>query len=129
MRALSVEKGSTTASPSSISDDAADRRPIYPGSGSRTVLLLRPVLDELPAEAALDAQVAVGDVVVERRGDLDDRVVLDVQLRACSRRRSRGRSCRSRSAATRPRCRPARMSCSLLNISAPVGQTPMQLPQ
>src|SRR4029077_2095361 len=39
--------------------------------------LLAPV-HPLPPEAALDAQVAVGDVVVEGGGDLDDLLVLDV---------------------------------------------------
>ena len=38
------------------------------------------VLDELEAEAALDAEVAVGHRRVERRADLHDRVVLDVEL-------------------------------------------------
>ncbi len=33
----------------------------------------------LEAEAAFDAQVTVGDVVVEGGGDLDDAVVLNVQ--------------------------------------------------
>ena len=38
------------------------------------------VLDELEAEAALDAEVAVGHRRVERRIDLHDRVVLDVEI-------------------------------------------------
>src|SRR5947209_5755908 len=42
--------------------------------------MLRAVLHELVAEAALDAEVALGDVVVVRRGDVDDLVVLHVQL-------------------------------------------------
>src|SRR5215213_9535755 len=54
-------------------------------SGIRSLLVDRRrqlpavVLDELEAEAALDAEVAVRDRVVERRRDLDDRVVLLVQ--------------------------------------------------
>ncbi len=43
-------------------------------------LLVLVVLDELEPEAALDAEVAARDRVVERRGDLDDLVVLLVQL-------------------------------------------------
>ena len=69
-------------------------------------------LDVLEAEAALDAEVAARDVVVDGRGHLHDRVVLHVQRRACSRRRSRGRSCRSRVCSPRPTCPPARSSCS-----------------
>src|SRR5678816_1957744 len=38
------------------------------------------VLHELPAEAALHAQVAVRHVVIEGRGDADDRVVLHAEL-------------------------------------------------
>src|SRR4051794_3581830 len=53
----------------------ATARPASRGPGSGPL----PVLDELEAEAALDAEVAARDVVVVRRGDLDDRVVLDVQ--------------------------------------------------
>src|SRR5690606_20080923 len=41
---------------------------------------LRPVLDEAPAEPALDAEVAAGDGVVERRGDAHDPAVLHVQV-------------------------------------------------
>ena len=64
-------------------------RPLRPPPGQvgegqvyvRTRLLLAAAaLDEFEAEAALDAQVTVGDLAVERRGDLDDRVVLDVQV-------------------------------------------------
>src|SRR5581483_11688734 len=40
----------------------------------------RPPLGELVAEPPLDAQVAARDVVIERRGDLHDLVVLNVQL-------------------------------------------------
>src|SRR5215813_11305726 len=39
-----------------------------------------PALDELEAEAPLDAQVTVADVMVERRGHLHDPVVLHVQF-------------------------------------------------
>src|SRR4051794_24143985 len=42
--------------------------------------LVLAVLDELEPEAALDAEVAAGDRVVQRRRDLDDLVVLLVQL-------------------------------------------------
>ena len=45
-----------------------------------TVALRRALVDELEAEAALDAEVALGHRRVERRGDLDDPVVLDVEL-------------------------------------------------
>src|SRR5947199_446487 len=45
----------------------------FPGWSS-----LLPPVHPLPPEATLDAQVAVGDIVVERRGDLDDLLVLDV---------------------------------------------------
>src|SRR5262245_17855262 len=41
---------------------------------------LRAVLDELPAEAALDAEMAARHVVVEGRGHANDRVVLDPEL-------------------------------------------------
>src|SRR5438477_5947077 len=41
---------------------------------------LRAVLDELEPEAALDAEVPAGDVVIERRGHLYDLVVLHVEL-------------------------------------------------
>ena len=85
-------------------------RPERPGltgpSGGRRSGLRRAVVDELEAEAALDAQVAVGHRRIGRRGDLDDPVVLGVEARRRSRRRSTGRSCRSRSGPTRPRCRP-----------------------
>ncbi len=37
-------------------------------------------LDVLVGEAAFDAEVAVGDGVVEGGGDLDDGVVLDVEV-------------------------------------------------
>ena len=95
---------------------------------SRALFGSRALLDELEAEAALDAEVAVGDDVVERRGDLDDLVVLDVE-------RQRAADAAVRADRVGPVCADssqvpaARMSCSLLNISAPVGQTPMQLPQ
>src|SRR2546425_10002379 len=48
------------------------------GATSGSVLL--PPLDVLEAEPALDAQMPARDVVVRGRGDLHDRVVLDVQL-------------------------------------------------
>ncbi len=35
------------------------------------------ILDELPAEAAFDAEVPIGHIMVHGRGDADDRVVLD----------------------------------------------------
>src|SRR5215211_5737614 len=41
--------------------------------------LLRTILHELPAEAAFDAQVTAGDVVICGRGDFDDGVVLHVE--------------------------------------------------
>src|SRR5262245_29904078 len=47
------------------------------------VLPARPgtaVLHELPPEPPLDAQVAARHVVIERRSDLHDRVVLDAKL-------------------------------------------------
>src|SRR5262249_5002146 len=50
-----------------------------PGSG-----LPGPALDELEAEPALHAQVAVADVVVERRGHLHDPVVLYVQVQVAA---------------------------------------------
>ena len=40
----------------------------------------RALVDELEAEAALDAEVALGHRRVERRGHLDDPLVLDVQV-------------------------------------------------
>src|SRR5690349_21846738 len=39
---------------------------------------------ELPAEAALDAEVAASDVVVHRGRGFDDSVVLDVQLQVAA---------------------------------------------
>src|SRR6185503_10699664 len=56
-----------------------------PGSSAGSGAIVgpgRPVLDVLEPEPALDAQVAVRDPVVERRGHLHDRVVLNVQLQA-----------------------------------------------
>src|SRR6267143_6003727 len=43
-----------------------------------------PVLHELPAEPPLDAEVAAGDVVVQRGGDLDDLIVLHAQLQGAA---------------------------------------------
>src|SRR5689334_15755110 len=47
-------------------------------------LFFRHELDELPAEAAFDAEVAIGDVVVCGRGDLYDAVFLDVELESAA---------------------------------------------
>ena len=89
----------------------------------------RAVLDELEAEAALDAEVAARDVVVVGRGHLDDRRRPGRGARGCSRRRSRGRPSAPRSGATRPTRPPAAGRTRCFDISAPVGQTAMQLPQ
>ena len=59
---------------------------------SRSPLAVRPALDVLEAEPALDAKVAVRDAVVHGRGDLDDRVVLDVDLQGAPHAAVRGRS-------------------------------------
>jgi hypothetical protein len=86
------------------------------------------VLHRLPAEPALDTEMAVRDVVVERRCDTNDVVLLDVELQRAA--DTAVGADRVGDGLLRLVPRPAcRMSCSDLNISAPVGQTPMQLPQ
>src|SRR6185312_2944674 len=50
----------------------------------RDLLLVRAVLHVLVPEPALHAEVAARDPVIERRGDLHDRVVLHVQLQAAA---------------------------------------------
>src|SRR5581483_1782749 len=57
------------------SDGALRRTPRIGGGAGRPA-----ALGELVAEPPLDAQVSVRDVVVERRGDLHDLVVLDMEL-------------------------------------------------
>ena len=78
------------------------------------VLLGRDVsgLHVLEAEAALDAEVALCDRVIDRARHFDDRVVLHVQHRGCSRRRSTGRSCRSRPGRPRRQSPASRISYS-----------------
>src|SRR5678815_2141553 len=46
--------------------------------------LSAPAVHEIEAEAALDAQIAVGRRVLERRGDLDDLVVLHVECQGAT---------------------------------------------
>src|SRR5262245_29759162 len=48
-------------------------------AAQRRIPTAAPTARVLPAEAALDAEVALRDSGVERRGHLDDRVVLHVQ--------------------------------------------------
>ena len=98
-------------------------------SGFRVCLGLQvAAVHELEAEASLDAKVAVGDLDIKRRGDLDDSVVLDVKRERAAHAAigadGVGRVCRDSS-----HCPALRSSYSLRNIKAPVGQTPMQLPQ
>src|SRR3954447_13739567 len=63
----------------------AATRPSASSPASCTIVRLgRAVLHVLEAEAALDAQAAVRHAVVERRGDLHDLVVLDMQLEAAA---------------------------------------------
>ena len=44
--------------------------------------------DVFPTKAALDAEHAVGDLMVGGAGDLDDLVVLNVEFEGCSQHRS-----------------------------------------
>ena len=90
---------------------------------------LRAHLHEVEPEAALHAQVALRDVRIRAARAPSRSGCPGRAARACSPRRSTGRSCRRPSARTRPRCPACRSSYSERNIRAPVGQTLMQLPQ
>ena len=63
-------------------------------------------LHKFPAKPPFDTQVAMADIVFERRGRLDNLIVLDVRALTCTRPHSMGRSCRCVSAWLHPRCRP-----------------------
>src|SRR6516165_1107847 len=54
------------------------RRDFAVSEGTRPIVLV-PAVNVLEAEPPLDAQMAVGDVGLQRRGHLDDAVVLDVK--------------------------------------------------
>src|SRR5688572_29619575 len=47
----------------------------------RLYVLSAAILHELPPKPSLDAEVPARDVVVQRRGDLDDLILLDAQLK------------------------------------------------
>src|SRR5262249_12590257 len=116
--------------------DFADERRGYP------VL----VINEVVAEAAFDAEVAVVDRRVERRGHFVDVIVLDMQLEIASdatvraRRRDHaiggdhGDFLRRRFAPLVAwmisfKSSPCSSNASRLGLSAPVGQTPTHWPQ
>ena len=83
---------------------------------------------ELETEPSLDAQVAVRDLDIQGRGDLHDPVILNVERE----RAAHAAIGTDRVGLGLPRLVPLaglRSSYSLRNIKAPVGQTPMQLPQ
>ena len=85
-------------------------------------------MHELETEPSLDAKVAVRDLDIKGRGHLDDPVVLNVERERAAHAAIRA----DRVGLGLPRLVPLvglRSSYSLRNIKAPVGQTPMQLPQ
>ena len=87
------------------------------------------VLDVLEAEAAFDAEVAVGDGVVGGRHHLDDRVVLDVQRQRAADPAIGADRVGDWPDVASSQVPASRIWCSDENIRAPVGQTWMQLPQ
>ena len=82
----------------------------------------------LVAEAALDAEVPSRHVVVVGARHLDDRVVLDVELERAADAAVGADRLRDGLLVLVPLARLAELVLDR-NMRAPVGQTPMQLPQ
>src|SRR5712691_9118849 len=81
MKAFSIFTCWSSTIPMSSASGSLSSRRLASSLSVQTIGTSSPsLLHELVAEASLDAQVSRGDAVVERRRDLDYRVVLHVQL-------------------------------------------------